>query len=114
VATTGENPSPEKCVQATGYYRFPKLCWSTRPVCTIGSARLCQGHDNKAISQALRGLLSPRHPSPTGVEDYETGVWRHTFTDTADLLSKLEDALAMAADSLQPAPSRRRSSPVAA
>jgi hypothetical protein len=37
------------------------------------------------------------------VEDYETGVWRHTFADTADLLSQLEGALATAAEALQPA-----------
>jgi hypothetical protein len=37
------------------------------------------------------------------VEDYETGVWRHSFTDTADLISQLEAALATAAEVLQPA-----------
>ena len=37
------------------------------------------------------------------VEDYETGVWRRTFTDTADLISQLEDALASAAEGLRPA-----------
>lgn len=36
------------------------------------------------------------------VEDYETGVWRHSFTDTADLISQLEGALATAAEALQP------------
>lgn len=39
------------------------------------------------------------------VESYETGVWRHTFNDTADLLSQLEGALATASEVLQPAAS---------
>ena len=37
------------------------------------------------------------------VEDYETGVWRYTFTDAADLISQLEGALAVAAEALRPA-----------
>jgi hypothetical protein len=36
------------------------------------------------------------------VEDYETGVWRHSFKDIPDLLAKLKPALATAAESLQP------------
>ena len=47
------------------------------------------------------------------VEDYEIGVWRHSFTDTADLISQLEGALATASEALQPAASRPLASPVA-
>lgn len=47
------------------------------------------------------------------VEDYETGVWRHSFTDTADLISQLEGALATAAEALQPAAPTPLASPVA-
>jgi hypothetical protein len=47
------------------------------------------------------------------VEDYETGVWRHTFSDTPDLISQLEGALATAADALQPAAPGPLASPVA-
>jgi hypothetical protein len=47
------------------------------------------------------------------VEDYETGVWRHSFTDTPDLLSQLEGALVTAADALQPAAPTALASPVA-
>lgn len=46
------------------------------------------------------------------VEDYETGVWRHSFTDTADLISQLEGALATAAEALQPAAPTPLASPV--
>jgi hypothetical protein len=48
------------------------------------------------------------------VEDYETGVWRHTFSDTADLISQLEGALATAAEALQPAAATALASPVSA
>lgn len=41
------------------------------------------------------------------VEDYESGVWRYTFTDAADLISQLEDALKTATDALQPAVATR-------
>ncbi len=37
------------------------------------------------------------------VENYETGVWRHTFSDAGDLISQLEGALATASEALQPA-----------
>jgi hypothetical protein len=46
------------------------------------------------------------------VEGYETGVWRRTFTDAADLISQLEEALATAAESLQPAASAELPSPI--
>jgi hypothetical protein len=46
------------------------------------------------------------------VEDYETGVWRHAFTDAADLISQLEGALAVAAEALQPAVAAPLASPV--
>jgi hypothetical protein len=46
------------------------------------------------------------------VENYETGVWRHTFNDTADLISQLQDALSAAAEALQPAVSLALTSPV--
>lgn len=47
------------------------------------------------------------------VEAYPTGVFRGTFTDTADLLGKLEDALAAAAASIQPMRPRRLTEPIA-
>jgi hypothetical protein len=46
------------------------------------------------------------------VEDYGTGIWRYTFSDTADLISQLEGALAAAAEALQPAVATPLSSPV--
>jgi hypothetical protein len=46
------------------------------------------------------------------VENYETGVWRRMFNDTADLISQLEEALATAAEALQPAVSVALPSPV--
>ena len=46
------------------------------------------------------------------VEDYETGVWRHSFSSAADLISQLEGALAAAADALQPASPTPLTSPV--
>jgi hypothetical protein len=46
------------------------------------------------------------------VEDYETGVWRHSFADIPDLLSQLEGAVASAAESLRPASATPLSSPV--
>ena len=46
------------------------------------------------------------------VEDYETGVWRHSFASAADLISQLEGALAAAADALQPAAPTPLTSPV--
>jgi hypothetical protein len=47
------------------------------------------------------------------VKDYETGVWRRTFNDTADLLTQLEEALAAAAEALQPVVATALLSPVA-
>lgn len=61
---------------------------------------------------------SEMHPGPEQaafiekVEDYGTGVWRYTFTDTADLISQLEGALATAAEALQPIVATPLSSPV--
>lgn len=46
------------------------------------------------------------------VEDYETGVWRHTFKDTGDLISQLDGALSAAAETLQPVNSAPLTSPV--
>ena len=46
------------------------------------------------------------------VENYGTGVWRYTFSDTADLISQLEGALATAAEALQPVVATPLSSPV--
>jgi hypothetical protein len=46
------------------------------------------------------------------IEDYETGVWRHSFTDIPDLLSQLEGALATASEALQPATPTPLTSPV--
>jgi len=46
------------------------------------------------------------------VEDYGTGLWRYTFSDTADLISQLEGALATAAEALQPVVATPLSSPV--
>ncbi len=45
-------------------------------------------------------------------KDYETGAWRHTFTDTADLLSKLQGALAVATEALRPAGSIALAGPI--
>lgn len=53
-----------------------------------------------------KSAMNPGHEQAAfikKVEDYETGVWRHTFSDTADLISQLEGALATAAEALQPA-----------
>jgi hypothetical protein len=46
------------------------------------------------------------------VEDYETGVWRYSFTDIGDLISQLEGALATAAEALQPVAPMALTSPV--
>lgn len=46
------------------------------------------------------------------VEDYETGVWRHSFKDIPDLLAQLKLALATAAQSLQPLTPRPLTTPV--
>jgi hypothetical protein len=46
------------------------------------------------------------------VENYETGVWRYTFNDAADLISQLASALATAAEALQPAVATPLASPV--
>jgi uncharacterized protein DUF4062 len=46
------------------------------------------------------------------VKDYETGVWRRTFADTGDLISRLKDALADAADGLRPPASTLLTVPV--
>jgi hypothetical protein len=46
------------------------------------------------------------------VEDYGTGVWRHSFTDPGDLISQLEAALADAAEALQSVASTSLTSPV--
>lgn len=48
------------------------------------------------------------------VEDYHTGVFRETFRDTADLLSKLKPALAAATDALQPMSPRKLAAAVEA
>lgn len=47
------------------------------------------------------------------VEDYETGVWRHSFSEAGDLISQIEAALASAAQTLQPVASNPLTSPVA-
>jgi hypothetical protein len=46
------------------------------------------------------------------VENYETGVWRHTFSDAGNLISQLENALAVAAEAIQPAGSSAIAAPV--
>lgn len=46
------------------------------------------------------------------VEDYETGVWRHSFKDAADLISQLDGAMSVAAEAMQPAVSTPLASPV--
>lgn len=47
------------------------------------------------------------------VEDYETGVWRHSFDDIPDLLRQLEGALTDASATLQPVTLRPLTTPIA-
>lgn len=47
------------------------------------------------------------------VESYSSGVFRGTFSDTADLLGKLKEALATAAATIQPMRPRRLGNPIA-
>ena len=63
----------------------------------------------------MRSVMSPGPEQAAfikKVQDYGTGVWRYTFSDTADLISQLEGALATAAEPLQPVVATSLTSPV--
>jgi hypothetical protein len=77
--------------------------------------KVARGHGKPVVTFKKTGVTAePRQAEFIGeVEAYSTGIFRGTFTDTADLLGKLKEPLAAAAATLQPMRARRLTESVA-